>query len=211
MQGRMPGAGLGDAEEADEVEEVDRGALGPFLLLALIEVEEDDEEASQMTAEHARWWLSPLSSGTRARRRWWIEVLGDERAEEGGSSPARAPGRGPATCRLRTTWPKSLPAHARDGTSPQVGGPPRPRPGPGVDSLRPEAARTSSCGGFGTLLGRNNREAWGEWVQLIPRLTPRPASPASPCEAISRGRGERQALARSSSFHHLLPPALFLQ
>ena len=81
-QGRTPSAGLGDAEEADEVEEEDRGALGPFLLLDLLEVEEDDEEASQTTAEHARWWLSPLVSGTRERRRWWIEVLGNERVEE---------------------------------------------------------------------------------------------------------------------------------
>ena len=59
-QGRTPGAGLGDAEEAGEVEEEDRGALGPFLLLDLLEVEEDDEEASQTTAERARWVSAPL-------------------------------------------------------------------------------------------------------------------------------------------------------
>ena len=104
-------------------------------------------------------YLDEPAAGSRLRLRApsWRTFL----ESEGGSWPARAPGRGPATCRLRTTWQKRLPAHAHDRTSPQVGGPPRPRPGPGVDSLRPEAARTSSCGGFGTLLGRNNREAWG--------------------------------------------------
>ena len=34
-KGRTPGAGLGDTEEVDEVEDEDRGALGPSWLLAL--------------------------------------------------------------------------------------------------------------------------------------------------------------------------------
>ena len=51
----------GDEEEEDDVGEEDRGALGPFWLLALLEVEEDDEEASQTTAVRARWFFSELS------------------------------------------------------------------------------------------------------------------------------------------------------
>ena len=119
----------------------------------------------------------------------------------------RAAGRPLATCEPRgLSRPESLPAHARDGTSPQGGGPPRPRPGPGADSLQPETARTSPYGSFGTPLGRNNHEAWGgEWVHLIPRLTPRPASPASPREAISRGRGR----AAGSRTLLPLPPSSF--
>ena len=78
---------------------------------------------------------------------------------------ARVPGCGPAARHLRTTWrplaEKSLPTHARDKTSPQVGGPPLLRPGPGADFLRPKAVRTSSCGGFLTSLGRSNRGTWG--------------------------------------------------
>ena len=40
--------------------EKERIALGPFWLLALPEVGEDDDEASQTTMEHARWFSAPL-------------------------------------------------------------------------------------------------------------------------------------------------------
>ena len=50
----------GDEEEEDDVVEEDRGALGPFWLLALLEVEEDDEGASQTMVERARWFSAPL-------------------------------------------------------------------------------------------------------------------------------------------------------
>ena len=50
----------GDEEEEDDIVEEDRGALGPFWLLVLLEVGEDDDEASQRTVEHARWFSAPL-------------------------------------------------------------------------------------------------------------------------------------------------------
>ena len=53
----------GDEEEEDDVVEEDCGALGPFCILALLEVEEDDEGASQTTVERARWFSAPLFLG----------------------------------------------------------------------------------------------------------------------------------------------------
>ena len=77
-----------------------------------------------------------------AGSRPWSGAPPESKSSGVGGREPRASGRGPATGRLRTTWPESLPAHARDGTSPQGGGPPRPRPGPGADPLYPETART---------------------------------------------------------------------
>ena len=50
----------GDEEQEDDVGEEDRGALGPFWLLAMLEDEEDDKEASQMRVERAGWFSGPL-------------------------------------------------------------------------------------------------------------------------------------------------------
>ena len=60
----------GDEEEEDDVVEEDRGALGPFWLLALLEVEEDDKGAM---VERARWFSAPL----------FLEEEGENRGKKG--------------------------------------------------------------------------------------------------------------------------------
>ena len=156
--GRLPGVGFrgsrpGKAAQCSECLEARRpdnffrrtrgsrlGYPWPFTPTVVPEADWASRWSGVREARSASYRDKPAArSRPRCRRAALSRIL----LESGGGNPqVRAPGRGPASGRWRATWQESLPAHARDGTSPQGGGPPRPRPGPGADPLYPETART---------------------------------------------------------------------
>ena len=118
--GRLPGVGFrgsrpGKAAQCSECLEARRpdnffrrtrgsrlGYPWPFTPTVVPEADWASRLGRSREARSASY-LDKLAAGSRP---WlgapsWPKIL----ESEGGSSPARAPGRGPATCRLRTTWP----------------------------------------------------------------------------------------------------------